>query len=302
VKKNSLIVLLGPTGVGKTALSLRLAKTFGCAIVSADSRQVFRELKIGTAVPSEEQLAKVPHYFIGNKSITEHFSAGQYEAEALEILKKLFSENSVQMLVGGSMLYIDAVCKGLDDIPTVDAEVRKEVTALYNEQGLAALQQKLCEIDPVYYQTADLNNRQRIIHALEVCIATGNPYSNLLNHTRKERPFNIVKIGLTMDRKELYERINARVDQMLEQGLLEEARQFYPFKQLNSLKTVGYRELFDYFDGNSSLEFAVEKIKQNSRRYAKRQLTWFRADEEIQWFEPHQDNEIVAEIKKQLSL
>ncbi len=293
--RNTLIVLVGPTGVGKTDLSIKLAQKLGCAIVSADSRQFFRELKIGTAAPNEAQLAAVKHYFIGHKSITENYNAGQYEQDALTLLERLFVENPVQMLVGGSMMYVDAVCRGLDEIPAVKEEIRRQTAEIYEHKGIEGLQQALLKLDPIYYKKVDLNNHRRVAHAVEISLQTGKPYSDLLMYRAKPRPFDIIKIGLNLPRPELYDRINRRVDLMMEEGLLQEAEQFYPYKSLNSLNTVGYKELFDFWDGKyASLDEAVAMIKQDSRRYAKRQLTWFNADKTIHWFAPAQLSEIFA--------
>ena len=298
MKRNRLIVLLGPTGVGKTELSLQLAETFNSSIISSDSRQIFKELKIGTAAPTQEQLDRVKHYFIGTKSITDYYSAGQYEVDVLQVLNELFTENSTQFLVGGSMLYIDAVCEGLDDLPTISTEVRTQVLSIWNESGIDGLRRKLQKLDPAYYQTIDINNKQRVMHAIEISLSTEKPYSELLKHEKKERPFDIIKIGLNLPREELYQRINQRVDIMIQDGLIQEAEALYPHKHLNALNTVGYKELFQYMDGNHSLDFAINMIKQNSRRYAKRQLTWFNADKEIQWFNPKQYVEISATLEK----
>ena len=298
MKSNRLIVLLGPTGVGKTELSLQLAETFNSSIISSDSRQIFKELKIGTAAPTQEQLDRVKHYFIGTKSITDYYSAGQYEVDVLQVLNELFTENSTQFLVGGSMLYIDAVCEGLDDLPTISTEVRTQVLSIWNESGIDGLRRKLQKLDPAYYQTIDINNKQRVMHAIEISLSTEKPYSELLKHEKKERPFDIIKIGLNLPREELYQRINQRVDIMIQDGLIQEAEALYPHKHLNALNTVGYKELFQYMDGNHSLDFAINMIKQNSRRYAKRQLTWFNADKEIQWFNPKQYVEISATLEK----
>ncbi|MDR3705977.1 MAG: tRNA (adenosine(37)-N6)-dimethylallyltransferase MiaA [Paludibacteraceae bacterium] len=298
MKRNRLIVLLGPTGVGKTELSLQLAETFNSSIISSDSRQFFKELKIGTAAPTREQLDRVKHYFIGVKSITDYYSAGQYEVDVLQLLNELFAENSTQFLVGGSMLYIDAVCNGLDELPPVSTEIRNKVLAIWNESGINGIGQKLQELDPACYKTIDINNKQRVIHAIEVSLSTGKPYSELLKHEKKERPFDIIKIGLNLPREELYQRINQRVDIMIENGLIQEVESLYPYKHLNALNTVGYKELFQYMDGKYSLDFAINMIKQNSRRYAKRQLTWFNADKEIQWFNPKQPVEISATLEK----
>lgn len=286
LKRPTLLVILGPTGVGKTNISLRLAEYFGCPIVSSDSRQFYRELKIGTAAPTEMQLSRVKHYFIGFHSIHDEYNAGQYEQDAIQLLDELFEVHNVVMLVGGSMMYIDAVCNGMDDIPNVDAETRIFWQKQYAELGLEFIQNELKRLDPVHYEQVDLQNPKRVIHALEICSMTGKPYSDLRTGQRKERNFNILKIGLNRPRPELYERINARVDEMIAEGLLDEAKQFYEYKHLNTLNTVGYKELYEYMDGNWTLDFAVGMIKQDSRRYAKRQLTWFNRDKEILWFHP----------------
>lgn len=286
LQRPTLLVILGPTGVGKTNISLRLAEHFGCPIVSSDSRQFYRELKIGTAAPTETQLSRVKHYFIGSHSIQDEYNAGQYEQDAIQLLDELFQKHKVVMLVGGSMMYIDAVCNGMDEIPTVDAETRAFWQKQYADFGLEFIQAELLKLDPVHYKQVDLLNPKRIIHALEICSMTGEPYSNLRTGQRKLRNFNILKIGLNRPRPELYERINARVDEMMTEGLLQEAEQFYQFRKLNTLNTVGYKELYEYMDGNWTLDFAVNMIKQDSRRYAKRQLTWFNRDKEILWFHP----------------
>ena len=297
----TLLVILGPTGVEKTKISLRLAEHFGCPIVSSDSRQFYRELKIGTAAPTEAQLQRVKHYFIGSHSIFDEYNAGQYEQDTIQLLDELFKENDVVMLVGGSMMYIDAVCNGMDDIPTVDAETREFWQKQFAEKGLEFIQNELKRLDPKHYEQVDVQNPKRILHALEICSMTGNPYSNLRTGERKQRNFNIIKIGLNRPRPELYDRINARVDEMMAEGLLKEAEQFYPHKQLNTLNTVGYKELYEFMDGNWTLDFAINMIKQDSRRYAKRQLTWFNRDKEIRWFMP-EDEEIILEYIKNIFL
>ena len=283
---NTLLVILGPTGVGKTELSLQMAEFFGCPILSSDSRQIFKEMKIGTAMPTPRQLARVKHYFIATHSIFDTYSAGQYEAHALQLMETLFRQHDTLMLVGGSMLYIDAVCKGLDDIPNVPADIREKVKTEYEQNGLEWLQQNLQRLDPVHYAKVDTQNHKRMLHALEVCISAGKPYSSFCTGKVKERPFRIVKIGLNRPRPELYERINKRVDEMMQEGLLAEAQELYPYRHLNPLNTVGYKELFNYMGGTWSLDFAVSMIKQDSRHYAKRQLTWFNADKSIHWFHP----------------
>ena len=286
LKRPTLIVLLGPTGVGKTNISLSMAEQFGCPIISSDSRQFCRELKIGTAAPSEDQLRRVKHYFIGSHSIHDEYNAGQYEKDAIELLDELFKKHDVVLLVGGSMMYIDAICNGMDDIPNVDAETRAYWQKQYADGGLEYIQKELMLLDPVHYEQVDIQNPKRILHALEICSMTGAPYSALRTGQRKLRNFNILKIGINRPRPELYERINARVDEMMKDGLLEEAKMFYQFKSLNTLNTVGYKELYAYMDGLWTLDFAVNMIKQDSRRYAKRQMTWFNRDKEIRWFHP----------------
>lgn len=288
-----LITLIGPTGVGKTELSLRLAETFHTNIVSADSRQLYADLKIGTAAPTLQQLQRVPHHLVGTLKLTDYYSAAQYELEAMHILEQLFKQNDVVVLTGGSMMYIDAICKGIDDIPTIDAETRQLMLQKYNEEGLDRLCAELRILDPEYYRIVDLKNPKRVIHALEICYMTGCTYTSFRTQQKKKRPFNIIKIGLIRDREELYDRINHRVDQMMEDGLLEEARGVYPHRALNSLNTVGYKEIFKYLDGEWEFPFAIEKIKQNSRIYSRKQMTWFKRDEEIKWFHPEQEAEIM---------
>jgi len=287
-EKPTLLVLLGPTGVGKTKLSLSLAEHFGCPIVSSDSRQFYRELKIGTAAPTEEELNRVKHYFIGSHSIHDEYNAGQYEQDAIKLLDELFQKHKVVLLVGGSMMYIDAICNGMDEIPTVDAETRAYWQKQFSEFGLEFIHSELKKLDPLHYDQVDLQNPKRILHALEICTITGKPYSELRTGVRKPRSFNILKVGLNRPRPDLYERINTRVEIMMREGLLQEAEQFYRFKGLNTLNTVGYKELYEYMDGNWTLDFAVNMIKQDSRRYAKRQLTWFNRDKEILWYHPEE--------------
>ena len=297
MQSSTLFVLLGPTGVGKTELSFNIAKLLGAPIISSDSRQIYKELKIGTAAPTQEQLLQVKHYFIGTQSIFDSYSAGQYEEDAIKLLEDLFAINPNQLLVGGSMMYIDAVCKGFDNIPSVPEHIRKEVNEQYQQNGLEWLQQELKKVDPVHYEKVDRFNHKRMLHALEVSIATGQPYSSFCTGQTKKRPFNIVKIGLNRPRPELYERINLRVDQMVEEGLINEAEPLFPYRHLNSLNTVGYKELYQYMEGNCTLDFAIEKIKQDSRNYAKRQLTWFNADKEIHWFHPDESEKILDFIQ-----
>ena len=293
----TLIVLIGPTGVGKTELSLRLAEHFHTSIVSADSRQIYADLKIGTAAPTTEQMKRVPHYLVGTLKLTDYYSAARYEEEAMTILERLFQEHEVVILTGGSMMYVDAICKGIDDIPTVDTETREMMLQRYEAEGLENLCSELKLLDPEYYKIVDLKNPKRVIHALEICYMTGKTYTSFRTQKRKERPFRIIKIGLTRDRAELYNRINHRVDVMMEEGLLEEVRNVYPYRPLNSLNTVGYKEIFNYLDGTWELPFAIEKIKQNSRIYSRKQMTWFKRDEEIQWFHPDQEKEIMQVLQ-----
>ncbi len=283
MKEKKLIILLGPTGVGKTELSLQMAEELGTEIISCDSRQMYREMKIGTAAPTEEELKRVPHHFIGHLSIHDYYSCGRFEIDALAKCNKLFQSHDTVIMTGGSMLYIDAVCKGIDDIPNIDEELRQSLLERYQNEGIENIRQELKILDPDYYKIVDLQNHKRIIHALEVCIQSGKPYSSFRSESVKKRPFTIEKIGLNRPREVLYDRINKRVDIMMENGLLEEAKSLYPFKGLNALNTVGYKELFNYFDGIWTLDFAIQMIKQNSRRYAKKQLTWFNRDSEITW-------------------
>ena len=294
--QNTLIVLIGPTGVGKTELSLSIAEHFGTCIVSSDSRQLYADLKIGTAAPTPDQLVRVPHHFVGTLKLTDYYSAAQYEAEVMSKLEELYQQNDVVVLTGGSMMYVDAICKGIDDIPTVDKETRELMMKRYEEEGLEQLCSELKLLDPEYYQIVDLKNPKRVIHALEICYMTGKTYTSFRTRTTKERPFRIIKIGLRREREELYDRINRRVDQMIADGLIDEARSVYPYRHLNSLNTVGYKELFAHFDGNCTLEFAIEKIKQNSRIYSRKQMTWFRRDESIQWFHPDEEEAIINHV------
>ncbi|MFV0404807.1 MAG: tRNA (adenosine(37)-N6)-dimethylallyltransferase MiaA [Bacteroides graminisolvens] len=298
----NLLVIIGPTGVGKTELSLRIAENFGTEIVSADSRQLYANLKIGTAAPTPEELQRVPHHFIGTLQLTDYYSAAQYEEDALKLLDHLFQTKDVVILTGGSMMYVDAVCKGIDDIPTVDEETRKTLLERYEKEGLEQLCAELKLLDPDYYKIVDLKNHKRVIHALEICYMTGKTYTSFRTQEKKTRPFRMIKIGLTRDREELYARINQRVDIMMEQGLLDEVKQVYPYRQLNSLNTVGYKELFNYLDGEWALPFTIDKIKQNSRIYSRKQMTWFKRDEEIRWFHPNQEEDILTYIKQKIQL
>lgn len=302
MKKPVLIVLIGPTGVGKTELSLSIAAHYHTSIISSDSRQLYKDLKIGTAAPTPAQLARVPHYFVGTLELTDYYSAAQYETEVLKKLDELFQTHPVVVMTGGSMMYVDAVCKGIDDIPTVDKETRELMIHRYETEGLEPLCAELRLLDPEYYRIVDLKNPKRVIHALEICYMTGKTYTSFRTRTQKERPFRIVKVGLTRDREELYQRINQRVDEMMKEGLLEEAKRVYPYKHLNSLNTVGYKEIFKYLDGEWDLPFAIEKIKQNSRIYSRKQMTWFKRDTEITWFHPDQKEEVLRFLDSQVNL
>ena len=290
----TLIVITGPTAVGKTALTLELAKHYGIPVINADSRQIYKELRIGTAAPSEEQLRQVHHYFVGTKSIDDYYNASMYEQEVLECLEA--QPSNINLLTGGSMMYIDAVCNGIDDIPTIREDIREEMKRRYAEEGIEALCEDLKRLDPEHYAIVDRQNYRRVIHALEICYQTGRTYTSFRTQQKKERPFRIVKIGLNRDRQELYDRINRRVDDMMEQGLLDEVRSVYDKRNMNALNTVGYKELFDYLDGRWSLDEAVERIKGNTRRYARKQLTWFKRDENMKWFHPDQQQDILNYI------
>lgn len=293
---NNLIVIAGPTAIGKTALSIAVAKRLNCPVISADSRQLFKEMSIGTAKPALSEMDGVKHYFIDSHSIAENYNVGKYENDVIELLKELFSDNKNVILTGGSGLYIDAVSKGFDELPEADPEVRNKINFLLNEKGIEGLQELLKELDIDYYNKADLQNPQRLSRAIEVCLTTGLPYSTLRKGKAKKRDFNIIKVGLDLPREKLYERINMRVDQMMSEGLLEEVKQLRQHQHLNALQTVGYKELFDYLDGKTDLKTAVESIKQNTRKFAKRQLTWFRKDPEMKWFAPDQEEEIIEYI------
>ena len=296
-----LVVLLGPTGVGKTDLCIRLADTFRIPIINADSRQIFAEIPIGTAAPTKEQLARVKHYFVGTHHLQDYYSASMFEQDALNIIQNEFLSHPCALMSGGSMMYIDAVCNGIDDIPTVDDQTRAWMKRRLAEEGLPALVQELKELDPEHYSIVDKQNPRRVVHALEICHMTGKTYTSFRTNSKKERPFRILKIGLNRPREELYDRINRRVDMMMADGWLDEARNVYPLRHLNALNTVGYKELFLYFDGTWPLEEAVERIKGNTRRYMRKQLTWFKRDPEIHWFTPDETDEIVALVKAELS-
>ena len=292
----TLYVLLGPTAVGKTELALQIAEKLGSPILNCDSRQIYRGMEIGTAAPTAEQ-QRVKHYFVGTHDIGSYYSAAQYEQDVLSLMERLKSSHHSLLLTGGSMMYLDAVCNGIDDIPSVDADVRETLRERLMNGCIDEMRNELRLLDPEYYYSADTRNPKRVVHALEVCYTTGRPYSSFLTKERKQRPFHIVKIGLKRERQELFERINNRVDAMMDAGLLDEARRLYPFRHENALNTVGYKELFRHLDGEWELPFAVEKIKKNTRDYAKKQMTWFAHDNEIKWFHPDQREEIFQIIK-----
>lgn len=294
----SLIVITGPTAVGKTELCIDIAKYYGVPIINADSRQIYRELKIGTATPTEEQLKSVKHYFVGSISIDNYYNASMYEQDVLTLLDKQFKHSPIQLLTGGSMMYIDAVCNGIDDIPTIREDIREEMKERYANEGLEALCEDLRRIDPEHYEFVDKKNYRRVIHALEICYQTGRTYTSFRRQEKKQRPFKIIKIGLNREREELYHRINLRVDQMMTDGLLDEVQSLQSKRTNNALNTVGYKEMFTYLDGTWSLEEAVERIKGNTRRYARKQLTWFKRDEEMRWFHPQQKEDILKYISQ----
>ena len=294
-------MILGPTGVGKTELCLRVAEYFHIPIINADSRQIFREIPIGTAAPTEEQKRRVKHYFVGTHSIDDYYSASMYEEDAVKLINQLLLQDECALMTGGSMMYIDAVCNGIDDIPTIREDIRTEMKRRYAEEGLDALVEELRKLDPEHYAIVDKKNYRRVIHALEICHQTGKTYTSFRVGEKKERPFRILKIGLNRDREELYQRINQRVDEMMRQGLLEEVKKMYPKRHLNSLNTVGYKELFNYLDGTWTLEEAVERMKGNTRRYMRKQLTWFKRDPEIRWFHPDEADGIIHYIEENLN-
>lgn len=293
MQAKTLLVVIGPTAVGKTDVSIALARAVGAPILNADSRQLFRDLAIGTAAPTPEQQAAAKHYFVGTLGLGDYYSAARFEHDALALLSRLFVQDDVAILSGGSMLYTDAVCRGIDDIPTIDDATRQAVRQRYETEGLEALCRLLQQLDPDYYAVVDHHNTRRVVHALEICLMTGRTYTSFRIRRPRPRPFGIVKIGLRRPRAELFERIGVRVDRMMHDGLLDEARRFYDRRHLNALNTVGYKELFDYFDGRYTLDEAVEKIKRNTRVYAKKQMTWYRNDADIVWFHPDQTDEII---------
>ena len=299
--KKTLIVLLGPTGVGKTDIAVDIALRYNCEIISADSRQLYREMRIGTAVPDETQLNTIKHHFVRSISVKDYYSSSIFERDVLKLLSSIFSSGDIALMAGGSGMYIDAVCNGTDDIPDVDRTVREKYTALYKEEGINGLRMALRLLDPEHYSKVDLKNYKRILRALEICETTGKPYSSFLTRQKRERDFRIIKIGLKRTREDLYQKINSRVDEMVRLGLEDEARQLIGYRHLNALNSVGYREYFDFFDGTITRDKAIELIKRNSRRYAKRQLTWWSKDSEIKWYSPEQHTEIFSFIDKSLS-
>lgn len=296
----NLIVILGPTAVGKTDLSIGCAERYGSPIISCDSRQMYDGMHIGTAAPDQELLSRVKHYFIGNLKLTDYYSAALFEEEFMTLSSSLFKEHDTLVMCGGSMMYIDAVCNGIDEIPTITDEVRAKAMSDFNELGLEALCEELKVCDPDLYNTIDLKNHKRVIHAIEVCRQTGKPFSELRTNTKKERPFNIIKIGLNIERERLFERISKRTEQMIAEGLIEESKSLLKYRNLNSLNTVGYKEIFAYFDGVFTLDEAIEKIKRNTRVYAKKQLTWFKRDESIAWFDPSDTENIFKYIDSKI--
>lgn len=284
----TLIVILGPTGVGKTELSLRIAEQFGSCIISADSRQFYRDIPIGTAAPTPDQLERVKHYFVGTLGLEDYYSASQYEVDTLKLLSQLFEQQEIVVMSGGSMMYIDAVCNGIDDIPTVTDETRQMVRSRYEAEGLETLVSELRILDPAYYDRVDRKNTARVLHALEICYQTGHTFTSFRTGKKKPRPFNIIKVGLNRPRPELFDRINHRVSAMMDEGLLDEVQRVLPFRNCNSLNTVGYKELFNYLDGEWELDFALDRMRKNTRVYAKKQLTWFKRDESVCWFHPEE--------------
>ena len=296
--EKTLIVITGPTAVGKTALCLDIAKHFDIPIINADSRQIYRELHIGTAQPTEEEMREVKHYFVSTLGLEDYYSASLFEQQVLELLDQQFQTHDYALMAGGSMMYIDAVCDGIDDIPTIDDATRDLMKKRLAEEGLEKLCEELKILDPDYYDIVDRQNPRRVVHALEICTMTGKPYTSFRKREKRERPFRIIKIGLNRPREELYERINRRVDQMMAEGLLDEVQSLYPRRSLNALNTVGYKELFDYIDGRWPLEEAVERIKGNTRRYARKQLTWYKKDEQIRWFHPDDKETIINYISQ----
>lgn len=292
----TLFVIVGPTGVGKTSLCLKVAEHLNTVIINADSRQVFKEIPVGTAAPTKDERKSIRHFFVGNLHINEYYNASKYEQDVLKLLNILFKYKDNVIMSGGSMMYVDAVCKGIDDIPSVDENIRKTLQERFDKEGLSGISKELALLDPDYYAIVDKNNHKRIIHALEICLSTGKPYSSFRKNTTKERPFRIIKIGLNMDRQRLYERIDLRVEQMIHDGLIQEALNVYEYKDLNALNTVGYKETFEYLDGLCTLDNAIFRIKSNTHKYCRKQLTWFRRDPNIHWFSPDNIEEIINYI------
>lgn len=302
MSKHYLISIVGPTAIGKTSLSIQLARAFKTEILSADSRQFFREMQIGTAAPTPEELSAAPHHFIQHRSIHENYSVGDFEREALEKIETLFEKHNILVLVGGSGLYVKSILEGLDDFPDIDPSIRASLNEQVKQSGLKPLQEQLQDLDPDSFNKIDIENPHRVIRALEICLGTGQPYSSFLNRNKASREFNVIKIGLQAPREVIYDRINQRVDTMIREGLVEEARKLFPYKDLNALNTVGYKELFEHFEGKSTLEEAVAAIKMNTRRFAKRQLTWFRKEEDIHWFEyTTPPSQIISFIENQIN-
>ena len=292
----TLFVIVGPTGVGKTSLCLKVAEHLNTVIINADSRQVFKEIPVGTAAPTKDERKSIRHFFVGNLHINEYYNASKYEQDVLKLLNILFKYKDNVIMSGGSMMYVDAVCKGIDDIPSVDDNIRKTLQERFDKEGLSGISKELALLDPDCHAIVDKNNHKRIIHALEICLSTGKPYSSFRKNTTKERPFRIIKIGLNMDRQRLYERIDLRVEQMIHDGLIQEALNVYEYKNLNALNTVGYKETFEYLDGLCTLDNAIFRIKSNTHKYCRKQLTWFRRDPNIHWFSPDNIEEIINYI------
>lgn len=290
---NTLVVITGPTGVGKSDTAVWLARELNAEIISADSRQLYRDIPIGTAAPTAEQMAEVKHHFVGTLSLEEYYSAAQFEDDVMQLLPQLFARSPYVVMCGGSMMYVDAVCKGIDNIPTISDEIRHEVVERFERDGAEAMREELRRLDPIYYNQVDLKNHKRVIHAVEICLQAGRPYSELRTNSVKQRPFRIVKIGLNLPREQLFDRINRRVEKMIEAGLVDEARRFYPQRHLNSLNTVGYKELFAWMDGTMDYDTAVARIQKNTRVYAKKQLTWYAKDTDMHWFAPSDHQEIL---------
>lgn len=299
MKIQSLIVVTGPTGVGKTALTLDIAQHYGIEIINADSRQIYKELQIGTAAPTKAQLERVKHHFVASKNVNDYYSASLYEQDVLELLKA--NPSSTYILSGGSMMYVDAVCYGIDEIPTIDNKVRQNLMKTYETEGLNKLCDLLKDLDPAHWDIVDKQNPRRVLHALEVCVQTGKTYTSFRTKQRKERPFNIIKIGLNCPREDLYNQINARVENMVASGLIDEALRMYNHRNLNALNTVGYKEMFEYLDGLTTLDEAIFKIQSNTRQYARKQLTWFRKDKDIHWFHPNEIRKIIRHIDSYLA-